>query len=151
MLTSSLSQTQSDAHRCCRPRHTFTLPEDKAIITIHNHQTPDKTEAYLKRQDLKSTTLNQLLFILPTPSKINGNDYMNPNGLEIRNMKGLMPIFVAIHKIWARSKTNPKTELWVFTESTLLRIHTPANPKPKNSTCIYQMLRSVYTLSSSIK
>lgn len=56
---------------------------------MHNHQTPVKTEAYLKSQDLNPTTLNQLCVILPTASTMNGNDYVLSNVLATRDIKGL--------------------------------------------------------------
>lgn len=58
---------------------------------MHNHKTPVKTEAYLKSQDLNPTTLNQLFVILPTASKMNGNDYVLSNMLETRH-KGLISL-----------------------------------------------------------
>lgn len=84
-----------------RDPHTLShsLTEYKAVITMHNHQTSVKAEASLKRQDLKPQTLNQLLCILPTSSKVNGNDYTLSNGLEARDMEGLIPIIVEIHKM----------------------------------------------------
>ena len=73
LLALSLTHTQSDVRTCQRPRY-ISHPENIRLKKLHNLQTSVNTEAYPKRQDLKPTTLDQLLAIPATSSQVNRID-----------------------------------------------------------------------------